>query len=158
MLIFTAKIHKGRIAAVAAAAAVVCGILMAAAGLSGGRGAAASAAVIPKGVRTNEERVAYLESYGWAVSEEPIAVEELIIPEAFDETYSQYLDLQAGQGFDLTDYCGRRVKRYTYEVTNYPTGETGIQAGLLIYKNTVIGGDVLSAQLGGFIHGLSMPA
>ena len=158
MLIFTAKIHKGRIAAVAAAAAVVCGILMAAAVLSGGRGAAASASVCPKGVRTNEDRVAYLESYGWAVSEEPIAVEELIIPEEFDETYSQYLELQAGQGFDLTDYCGRRVKRYTYEVTNYPTGETGVQANLLLYKNTVIGGEVLSPRLDGFLHGLSMPA
>ena len=122
------------------------------------RGAAASAAVSPKGVRTNEDRIAYLESYGWSVSSDPIAVEELIIPEQFDETYSQYLELQASQGFDLTDYCGKRVKRYTYEITNYPTGESGIQAGLLVYKSTVIGGDVLSAQLGGFIHGLEMPA
>ena len=89
---------------------------------------------------------------------DPIAVEELIIPEQFDETYSQYLELQASQGFELTDYCGKRVKRYTYEITNYPTGESGIQAGLLVYKSTVIGGDVLSAQLGGFIHGLEMPA
>ena len=128
------------------------------AGLLGGRGAAASAAVSPKGVRTNEDRIAYLESYGWSVSSDPIAVEELIIPEQFDETYSQYLELQASQGFDLTDYCGKRVKRYTYEITNYPTGESGIQAGLLVYKSTVIGGDVLSAQLGGFIHGLEMPA
>ena len=142
----------------AAAAAVVCGVLVAAAGLLGGRGAAASAAVSPKGVRTNEDRIAYLESYGWSVSSDPIAVEELIIPEQFDETYSQYLELQASQGFDLTDYCGKRVKRYTYEITNYPTGESGIQAGLLVYKSTVIGGDVLSAQLGGFIHGLEMPA
>lgn len=93
--------------------------------LLGGRGAAASAAVSPKGVRTNEDRIAYLESYGWSVSSDPIAVEELIIPEQFDETYSQYLELQASQGFDLTDYCGKRVKRYTYEITNYPTGESG---------------------------------
>ena len=35
--------------------------------------------------------------------------------------------------------------------------EAGIQAGLLIYKNTVIGGDVLSPELGGFIHGLERP-
>ena len=112
----------------------------------------------PKGVRTNEDRIAYLESYGWSVSSDPIAVEELIIPEQFDETYSQYLELQASQGFDLTDYCGKRVKRYTYGITNYPTGESGIQAGLLVYKSTVIGGDVLSAQLRGFIHGLEMPA
>ena len=158
MFIITAKVRKGRIVAVAAAAAVVCGVLVAAAGLLGGRGAAASAAVSPKGVRTNEDRIAYLESYGWSVSSDPIAVEELIIPEQFDETYSQYLELQASQGFDLTDYCGKRVKRYTYEITNYPTGESGIQAGLLVYKSTVIGGDVLSAQLGGFIHGLEMPA
>ena len=113
MFIFTAKIRKGRIAAVAAGAAPVCVGLLAGPRLAGGPGTAASAAVSPKGVRTNEDRVAYLESYGWAVSAQPIAVEELIIPEAFDETYSQYLELQAGQGFGLAGYCGRRVNRYT---------------------------------------------
>ena len=158
MFIFTARVRKGPIAAIAVAAVVVCGVLVAGSILVGGRDAAASAAVDPKGVKTNEDRIAYLGSYGWTVSEEPIAVEELVIPEEFDETYSQYLELQASQGFDLTDYCGKRVKRYTYQVTNYPTGETNVQAGLLIYKNTVIGGDVLSAQLGGFIHGLAMPS
>ena len=116
-----------------------------------------SGVVSPTGVKTNEDRIAYLESYGWKVSQEPSSVEELLIPDTFDESYTQYLELQSSQGFDLTDYCGKRVKRYTYEISNYPTGETGIQAGLLIYKNTVIGGDVLSPQLGGFIHGLSMP-
>ena len=35
MFIITAKVRKGRIAAVAAAAAVVCGVLVAAAGLLG---------------------------------------------------------------------------------------------------------------------------
>ena len=158
MFIITAKVRKGRIVAVAAAAAVVCGVLVAAAGLLGGRGAAASAAVSPKGVRTNEDRIAYLESYGWSVSSEPIATQEMLIPKEMDESYNEYLALQSGQGFDLEKYAGKRAKRYTYEITNYPTGESGIQAGLLVYKSTVIGGDVLSAQLGGFIHGLEMPA
>lgn len=157
MFIFTAKLHRGRILAVAAAAVVVCGALVGANVLSG-KGAAVATAVSPKGVKTNEDRVAYLESYGWQVSAKPIAVEELAVPEEFDETYQQYLDLQSSQGFDLTEYCGKRVKRYTYEITNYPTGETGVQAGLLIYKNTVVGGDVLSPQLGGFIHSLEMPS
>lgn len=156
MFIITARVRKGPILAVAAAAAVVCGILLAAVGL-GGQDTAVSGVVSPTGIKTNEDRVAYLESYGWQVSQEPTAVEELLIPETFDESYTQYLDLQTAQGFDLTDYQGKRVKRYTYAINNYPTGETGIQAGLLIYKNTVIGGDVLSPQLGGFIHGLTMP-
>lgn len=157
MFIFTAKLHRGRILAVAVAAVAVCGALVAGNVLAG-TGAAVSAAASPKGVKTNEDRVAYLESYGWTVSPEPVSVEELVVPEEFDETYTQYLELQKSQGFDLAQYCGKRLKRYTYEVTNYPTGEAGVQAGLLLYKNTVVGGDVLSAQLGGFIHGLEMPA
>ena len=156
MFIFTAKVRRGRIAAVAAAAVEVCGVLTAAL-LLGARGAAVSTSASPKGVRSNEDRVAYLESFGWTVSPEAVMVEELCIPETFDETYTQYLELQQSQGFDLTEYQGKRVKRYTYEITNYPTGEAGIQAGLLIYKNTVIGGDVLSPELGGFIHGLERP-
>lgn len=79
VFIFTAKVRKGRIVAVAAAVAAVCGVLLAAAGLSGGRGTAASAVVSPKDVRTNEDRVAYLESYGWVVDQQPVSVEELII-------------------------------------------------------------------------------
>ena len=61
------------------------------------------------------------------------------------------------QGFDLTQYAGKRVKRYTYEIYNYPSGEAGVQANLLIHKNTVIGGEVLSPRLNGFLHGLAMP-
>ena len=49
------------------------------------------------------------------------------------------------------------MKRYAYAVTNYPSGESGVEAGLLLYKNTVVAGEVLSASLGGFIQGLAMP-
>ena len=107
---------------VAVAAAVVCGVLVTGSVLAGGRDAAASAAVDPKGVKSNEDRIAYLGSYGWTVSEEPVSVEELLIPEEFDETYSQYLELQASQGFDLTQYCGKRVKRYTTRSPTTPPG------------------------------------
>ena len=69
----------------------------------------------------------------------------------------EYLELQTAQGFDLTKYAGKRVKRYTYEITNYPSGETGVQANLLIYRDKVVGGEVLSPQMNGFVHGLSMP-
>lgn len=157
MFIFTAKVNRRKLAIGAVAAVALCGILVAAVTLLGGRGEAVSTSASPKGVKTNEDRVAYLESYGWTVQPDPIAVEELLIPESFDETYDQYLALQSGQGFDLTKYQGKRVKRYAYTITNYPTGETGVQAGLLVYKNTVIGGEVLSSQIDGFIHGLALP-
>ncbi len=157
MFIITARVRKERLIAVAIAAAALLSIAAIAAGTFRTQDAAASAVADPKGVKTNEDRVSYLESYGWAVEDAPIAVEELLIPKEFDETYTQYLQLQEDQGFDLTKYRGKQVKRYTYVITNYPTGETGVQASLLMYRSTVVGGDVLSPQLGGFIHGLELP-
>ena len=156
MFIVTARLPKKRL--IAAGAALLC-CAAAAAGLFCARSLAAVTAGAGAGsARTNEDRVAYLEQLGWTVRAEPLAVEELLIPEEFDASYDEYLALQSGQGFDLTQYCGRRVERYTYEITNYPTGETGVQASLLVYRGSVIGGEVLSASPDGFLHGLEMPS
>ena len=135
-----------------AAAVVLCAA--AAAVTLAGRQAQASAMVSPKGIRTEEDRVAYLQEWGWQVNPQAALVEELELPEEFGETYSQYLALQTGQGFDLEKHAGKRVRRYTYEILNYPTGETGVVAHLLVRKNTVIGGEVIG---GSFLHGLAIP-
>lgn len=156
MLIVTAKMPKRKLTLGVAAAALLCCCAIA---LNFGQaiGASASALPSPKGVRSNQDRIDYLSAYGWQVSEEPIATQELLIPKEMDDSYTEYLALQNGQGFDLQKYAGKRVKRYTYEVLNYPTGESGVQANLLICKNTVVGGEVLSTRLDGFLHGLAMP-
>ena len=113
-------------------------------------------AVVPKakGVRSAEDRVAYLQEWGWQVAGDPTLVEELAMPEKFGEEYSQYLELQSAQGFNLAKYAGKRIKRYTFEVQNYPTGITGVSAHLLMYKNTVIGGEIMGDS---FLHGLQVP-
>ena len=158
MLIVTAKMPKRKLSLGVAAAALLCSCATALNfGQAIGREASASALPSPKGVRSNQDRVDYLSAYGWQVSGEPVATQELLIPEEMDDSYTEYLALQNGQGFDLQKYAGKRVKRYTYEVLNYPTGETGVQANLLICKNTVVGGEVLSPRLDGFLHGLAMP-
>lgn len=158
MLIVTAKVPRRKLAFGVALAALLCCCALAL-NLSSGavREVGGSAAPDPKGVKSNQDRVDYLATYGWEVVQEPLATQELIIPEEMDESYDEYLALQGEQGFDLAKYAGKRVKRYTYEITNYPSGETGVQANLLIYKNAVIGGEVLSPQLDGFLHGLAMP-
>lgn len=158
MFIFTAKLQRKKIALGLFGAVALCIAIAVVTGILPTPATAASASLpSPRGIKTAEDRIAYLEAYGWLVDPGPLAVEELLIPKEFDETYEDYLALQASQGFDLTRYQGKRVKRYAYEILNYPTGETGVQAGLLIYKNTVIGGEVLSPKTNGFIHGLSMP-
>lgn len=156
MFIVTARVPKKKLLAGCAALLCCCVVVVTAVALSAGGTAVAASAEV-KGIRDNDDRVAYLTQLGWTVSSQPIATEELLIPDKFDESYADYLALQTEQGFDLSRYRGKRVKRYTYEITNYPTGQTGIQAALLVYRNTVIGGEVLSPVTGGFLHGLAMP-
>lgn len=156
MIIYTAKLDRGRLVAGGLGALALVCVLAALLSFSG-RDVTAGQAVSPKGVKTAEDRLSYLSAYGWLVREEPLAVEELAIPKEMGAEYADYLDLQSQQGFDLARYAGKTVKRYTYEILNYPTGETGVQVSLLMYKNTVVGADVLSPALDGFIHGLAMP-
>ena len=47
----------------------------------------------------------------------------------------------------------KSVMLYTYSVKNYPGYEGEVHVNLLVYKNTVIGGDVCSADVNGFVHG-----
>ena len=155
MLIVTAKLPRRKLAFGAAAAALLCCAALVLNLVPAGYRAAAPANIpSSRGIRTNTDRVAYLNGCGWQVTEEPLAVEEIRIPEEMDESYRRYLELQAAQGFDLERYAGRRIRRYTYEVTNYPTGESGVQANLMLYRTTVVGGEVLSPRMDGFVHGL----
>lgn len=158
MFIVTAKLRPKRLAAwCCAGAAVLCALLLGAGWFGMGPAAAVMAAAGAPDGSTNESRVAYLESLGWQVETEPARVEEIILPDTFDESWSEYLQLQEEQGFDLERCQGKRVKRYAYTITNYPTGETGIQAGLLVCDGRIVGGDVVNSALDGFLHGLTMP-
>jgi len=109
---------------------------------------------------TAPERSAFLSQFGWEAGEDPIEVQEVIIPAQFDETYMKYNEIQKAQNMDLLPSAGKRVKRWTYEIRNYPgyEGKPGVvQANLLIDKGVVIGGDVCSLELGGFLHGFDFP-
>ena len=54
---------------------------------------------------------------------------------------------------DLSKYKKKNVMRYTYEVTNYEGANGTVYANILVYRNRVIGGDICSADMKGFIHG-----
>lgn len=106
---------------------------------------------------TNDQRIVFLKQFGWEVDADAFDVEEVRIPEVFDDVYNNYNDIQKNQGYDLTKYAGKRVKRYTYTVLNYPNGINGVKANLLVHKNKVIGGDICSVALDGFMHGFESP-
>ena len=104
-------------------------------------------------IKTNEDRVNFLAQFGWKVNSQPVESAEITIPEEFDKIFMGYNEIQKRQGLDLSRYKNKNVMRYTYEITNY-SGEDGkVYANVIIYRNKVIGGDVCSANVNGFIHG-----
>lgn len=107
---------------------------------------------IPGG--TNEERIAYLQSFGWQVQSEPVETREVMIPAQFNDVYTAYNVMQKAQGFDLEPYAGEICTQYLYKVENYPD-EDEVYATLLVYGEEIIGGDVACAKVDGFMHGFA---
>ncbi len=147
MMVMTAKvdIKKVLIALAAVAAVIVTLILL----LGGGRSAQTGAPAMS----ANDARVKFLEDLGWSVSASPVESGQVKIPTEQSEIYSRYNDLQKEAGYDLTQYAGKTVMRYVYKVNNHESSE-GVFATLLVFKDQVIGGDVLDTAPGGKIVSL----
>ncbi len=104
-------------------------------------------------IKSNEDRINFIKQFGWNVEAQPLKEQEVIIPAEFDKIFAAYNEIQRAQGLDLSSFKKKNVMRYTYAVTNYPDYEGTVYINILVYRNTVIGGDVCSADVNGFIHG-----
>lgn len=101
----------------------------------------------------NSQRVKFLSEFGWQVDENPVDTKNITIPEKFNDTYKNYNQLQKDQGLDLYKYKGENCVCYTYKVNNYPGKEENINANIIVLDGKIIGGDICSTRLDGFMHG-----
>ncbi len=108
-------------------------------------------------IKTNDDRVEFLAQFGWQTSSEATDSEQVTIPAQFDKIFAGYNEIQKRQGLDLTKYKGKQMMRYTYEITNYSGYEGKVMANILVYRGKVVGGDICSADMNGFIHGFEAP-
>lgn len=100
-----------------------------------------------------QKQIAFLQSLGWEVAEEPTSERDIIIPQEWNAVYEEYNNLQLQQGFDLDRYRGKQAIVVTYSILNYD-GCPDAYATLILFDGVLIGGDVSCAELGGFMHGL----
>jgi len=152
MMVMTAKVDKKKILIGIGAALVLVVALFAILG-GGSEDVAPTAAT----VSSNDDRVAFLKSFGWDVAASPVESSQVRIPSQSSEVYDRYNTLQKSQGYDLSPYAGKNVMRYVYKVNNYPGATEPVYATLLVYKNQIIGGDVTDTAAKGQIRGFKMP-
>lgn len=105
-------------------------------------------------VESAEDAAEYLLGLGWEVDQNAVTIQTTVLPEYFDNTISAYNKLQLEQGFDLTEQAGREITVYLFPVTNYPNTSGDVLACIMTCKGKVIGGDIHSSELDGFMHAL----
>ena len=101
---------------------------------------------------TEEKRREYIAGLEITLSDKPPVVQNIIIPSEFSEVYERYNEVQKSSGFDLWKYRGEFAVQYSYEAVNFP--DDTVRVNLILYKGYLIGGDVGSTRLDGFMTGL----
>lgn len=104
------------------------------------------------------DRTEYAKSLGYSVSTDSEKIRNIVIPAVFGNVYENYNTLQKECGFDLSLYKGEDAVQYTYKVTDY-TDDNGntldnIIMNIIVCNGKIIGGDISSAELDGFMTGL----
>ncbi len=106
------------------------------------------------GIKTNDDRVAFISQFDIRVKESPTESVEFTVPENFDRVILGYNEIQKSQGLDVTRYKNKKVTRYTYEAVDYEDYDGTVYVNLIIYRNTVIACDISSAEKDGFVKPL----
>lgn len=150
MYIVSVRLNKKKILGVVAALCLVTAIVCVALPK---RASDVLSSNISNSAKSVEDHIAFLNAHGYEVSEKPVQIQEIVIPEEFSAEYEKYNELQKLSGFDLSKFKSYRVKKYTYKVTNYTDSADEVVANVIIYNNKIIGGDISSTTLGGFVHG-----
>ncbi len=104
-------------------------------------------------VKSAADAVNFLSQFGWTVDGGSPESAKVTIPAEVDKVFAAYNEIQKSQGLDLSKYKKKDLTRYTFEVTNYEGYEGKVYANVLVYRNKVVGGDICSADVSGFVHG-----
>lgn len=105
------------------------------------------------GVKSVGDAMEFLGQFDLTVNGSNAEVEKVTIPAEFDKIFASYNEIQRAQGLDLSKYKKKELTRYTFEVTNFEGYEGKVYANVLVYRNKVVGGDICSADVGGFVVG-----
>jgi hypothetical protein len=102
-------------------------------------------------INKKEDRIEFLSQFGIRVAADSEKEESFSLPESLDRVLLSYNEIQKAQGLDLSDYCRKKVQRYTYKVENYKDTGLSVYANVIVYRHRVIGGDISATGEGGFV-------
>ncbi len=97
-------------------------------------------------VKTDEGRMEYFAALGYGVDKNAVSTAGEMLPKELDGVLLKYNKLQRAQGYDISKYCGKKLKSYSYSVSSFPD-DTNFEKGdyiatIICYKNKVVAADL----------------
>ena len=109
------------------------------------------------GIKTKEDRIAFIEQFGFKVDQASEEEAAFRMPKDFDRVILGYNELQKKQGLDLSKYQNKKVTRYTYKLLDYDyDGE--VYANLFVHRGKIVACDISTANPDGFVLPLTLSA
>lgn len=104
---------------------------------------------------TNEQRIAYIESFGWDPGFTHTAVENVRIPVEFDDVYERNTTRSSA---NRASTCGSTARTPSSATpTSFPViRRVPLNAELLVENGAIIGADIVSPAAGGFQGALAI--
>jgi hypothetical protein len=99
----------------------------------------------------------YIQNFGWKIELRPSRITHVKIPQNFDEIFVAYNQIQLKSGFNLENFKGRYVVRYSYKILNYDNDKK-VFVNIYVCHNKVIAADISSQNVDGFVHEIDATA
>lgn len=107
-----------------------------------------------KNADSTEARVGFIRSLGWEADPETEERHSVTIPSCRESPMADYNELMRQGGYDLSAYEGKTLEQYSYVLREYPNCADRVFLVLYVYRGRVVGGDIHTAALDGFMHEL----
>lgn len=107
-----------------------------------------------KNAVTRQDRMDFLAALGWEADPETEQTNTVRIPDCAEGAMADYNAMMRKGGYDLSGYEGKSAEQYQYRLTNYPGSGQAVWVTLYVYRGCVIGGDIHTVSLDGFMHEL----
>lgn len=96
----------------------------------------------------NDELIDFFNSLGYSV-EEQHSNKSIVIPSKFSSVFENYNKIQLAAGYDLKVYSGKKAELFSYRILDGNGQPTNYNANIIVYENTIIGGDISSVNFDG---------
>jgi hypothetical protein len=106
--------------------------------------------------KNEKEIIRCITQYGWETDGVLRDTAKYKIPDPLSDVFEEYNKIQIRSGFDLNEYRGKTVTRYTYKILNHKnSGKNEVFCNILVYEGKMIAADIMTTAINGFMHGIT---